>query len=153
MKKVTGQDLLVWVTGGALLVAMVVDTLAMLGRQVRWPLLGSIELVQAAVLFAACGGLVIAARERAHACVHLLLNSATGRTRRVVDVINEVASALMYLALLTGSAWIAFELWSAQEESETWRLPYRPLRVVSLLALIWLLLLALRDAWRFGRRP
>lgn len=153
MKKVFGQDLLVWVAGGALLVAMLVDTLAMLGRQVRLPLLGSIELVQAAVIFAACGGLVVAARERAHACVHLLLHSVTGRTRRILDVVNEIASALLYLTLLVGSAWIALDMWSGQEESEFWRLPYRPLRIVAILTVTWLLLMAVRDAWRLGRRP
>lgn len=153
MNKSSAWNLLVWVAGGALLVAMLADTLAMLGRQIRWPLPGSIEIVQAAVLFAACGGLVVAAHERAHACVHLLHGTVTGRARRILDVFNELASALLYVVLLVGSAWIAVDLWSGQEESEIWRLPYRPLRIASLLAVIWLLLVALRDAWRIGRRP
>jgi TRAP-type transport system small permease protein len=152
MKRTSAWHLLVWVAGGALLVAMLADTLAMLGRQIRWPLPGSIEIVQAAVLFAACGGLVVAAHERAHACVHLLRSAATGRVRRIVDVTNELASALLYVVLLVGCAWIAVDMWRGQEESEIWRLPYRPLRIASILTLVWLLLVALRDAWRIGRR-
>jgi TRAP-type transport system small permease protein len=152
MRKVSAQTLLVWVSGGALLVAMLADTLAMLGRQVRWPLPGSIEIVQGAVIFAACGGLIVAARERAHACVHLLRNAVTGRTRKVLDVTSELAAALLYITLLVGSVWIAFDLWNGQEESEVWRLPYRPLRIVAIFTLVWVLLLALRDAWQIGKR-
>lgn len=152
MKRPSAQDLLVWVAGGALLAAMVVDTVAMLGRQVRWPLLGSIELVQAAVLFAACGGLIVAARAEAHARVHLVLDRTTGRLRSTLVLLNALASALVYAALLAGSVWIAFDLWHAQEESETWHLPYRPLRIASVLTMAWLLLLALRDAARLGAR-
>jgi hypothetical protein len=51
---------LVWLAGGALLVAMATDTMAMLGRHLRLPLLGSIEIVQAAVLVAASGALLLA---------------------------------------------------------------------------------------------
>src|SRR5690606_16965806 len=54
------RDLLIWISGGALLVAVAVDTLAMIGRQIAIPLIGSIEIVQAVVLFAASGGLIIA---------------------------------------------------------------------------------------------
>src|SRR5689334_17333673 len=57
------RDLLVWVAGGALLVAMVIDTSAMLGRQLHLPLLGAIEIVQAAVLFGSAGALLLAALE------------------------------------------------------------------------------------------
>nr|PZN67945.1 MAG: hypothetical protein DIU62_05650 [Pseudomonadota bacterium] len=150
MKRPGARDLLVWVAGGALLLAMVVDTLAMFGRQVRFPLPGSIELVQAAVLFAACGSLVVATRAAAHARVHLLLDRATGGTRRVMQFVNAVASALVYLALLAGSLWIAADLWGAQEESEIWHLPYRPLRIAAVLTTAWLLLLALRGLLRPG---
>lgn len=152
MKRISSQDLLVWIAGGALLLAMLVDTLAMLGRQVRWPLLGSIELVQAAVLFAACGGLVVAARAQTHARVHLLLERSTGRMRTALNLINAIVSALVYAALLAGSLWIALDLWHAQEESETWHLPYRPLRIVAVLTITWLLLLAVRELWRLGSR-
>ncbi len=152
MRRISSQELLVWVAGSALLLAMLVDTVAMLGRQVRWPLPGSIELVQAAVLFAACGGLVVATRAQAHARVHLLLERTTGRTRAALTLLNAVASALVHLALLAGSLWIAVDLWHAREESEIWHLPYRPLRIVAVLTAAWLLLLALRDAWHLARR-
>lgn len=152
MSRITGRALLVWIAGGALLIAMTVDTLAMLGRQLRWPLLGSIEIVQAAVLFAACGGLLVAARDSAHARVHLLLDRVSGRTRTLMTIVNELASALVYFTLLAGSVWIAADLWHGQEESELLRLPYRPLRIVAILTVAWLLLLAVRNLLRAGSR-
>lgn len=150
MTRPSANELLVWVAGGALLAAMVIDTVAMLGRQVRWPLPGSIELVQAAVLFAACGGLVVATRTAAHARVHLVLDRTSGRTRAVLERLNAVASALVFAVLLAGSAWVAAELWTGQEESEIWHIPYRPLRIATVLTMAWLLLLALRDVLRPG---
>jgi TRAP-type transport system small permease protein len=150
MRKVSGRVLLVWIAGGALLVAMLVDTLAMLGRQVRWPLLGAIEIVQAAVLIGACGALLVAARERAHARVHLLLERVGLRTHALLTRLHDIAAAVFYIALLAGSAWIALDLWQGQEESELLRLPYRPLRIITVLTLATLSLMALRSALRRG---
>lgn len=145
MRRPSANDLLVSVAGGALLAAMVIDTLAMLGRQLRWPLPGSIELVQAAVLFAACGGLVVATRAAAHARVHLVLDRTRGRPRALMALLNAVATALVFAVLLAGSIWVAADLWSGQEESEIWHVPYRPLRIAAVLTAMWLLLLALRE--------
>lgn len=144
------KELLVWIAGGALLLAMLTDTIAMLGRQVRLPLPGSIELVQAAVLFAACGGLIVATAAAAHARVHLLLDRTRGRTRDVLTWLNAVASALVFAVLLAGSIWVGIELWGGQEESEVLHIPYRPLRIAAVLTMTWLLLLALRAIVRPG---
>jgi TRAP-type transport system small permease protein len=152
MKNLSARGLLVWVAGGALLVAMTVDTLAMLGRQVRWPLLGAIEIVQAAVLFGACGALLVAARARAHARVHLLLERVSPPVRALLTRAHDLAAFVLYVALLIGSAWIALDLWHGQEESELLRLPYRPLRFVAILTLLTLALMALVSSLRRGER-
>src|SRR5690606_33989396 len=78
------RDGLVWIAGGALLAAVAVDSLAMIGRQIRIPLLGSIEIVEAVVLFAAGGGLIIATLDGAHARVNLLLERLPKDWRRRV---------------------------------------------------------------------
>jgi TRAP-type C4-dicarboxylate transport system permease small subunit len=137
---------LIWVAGGALLVAMLVDTLAMIGRQIELPLIGSIELVQAAVLIAGSGALIVATLDAAHARVNLLLDRLAPRERRWIERAHALSAAVLFAALLTGSAWIGFDLWSGHEESELLRIPYRPLRIAIVLALLALLLLALRSA-------
>jgi TRAP-type C4-dicarboxylate transport system permease small subunit len=138
------REALIWVAGGALLVAMGVDTLAMLGRQVHWPLLGAIELVQAAVLLASAGALLLASLEHSHARVHLVLDRLPPRWQALLSRLHWIMELLLYAGLLTGSAWLALDLWSGHEESELLRIPYRPLRVALVLTLLVLLLLAVR---------
>ena len=142
------RTLLIWIPGGALLLAMATDTLAMLGRQVHIPLLGAIEVVQAAVLVAACGALVVAALARSHARVHLLLDRVPGAARGILDRMHAVSTSVLYAALLAGSAWIAVDLWHGHEESELLRIPYRPLRVIVVATLLVLLLHSLQQVVR-----
>jgi TRAP-type C4-dicarboxylate transport system permease small subunit len=129
------RKLLIVVAGGALLGAMAIDTLAMLGRQIEVPLLGAIEIVQALVLVAASGALIVAALDGAHARVHLLLARLPERWRATFERAHTLASAVVYAALLAGSLWIAADLWNGAEESELLRIPYRPLRVIVVVAL------------------
>ena len=137
-----------WVAGGALLAAVVVDALAMIGRQIRVPLIGSIEIVEAVVLIAACGALILATLERAHARVNILLERLPPNWRTRFEKIHAVAAALLFAALLVGSFWIAVDLWGGHEESELLRIPYWPLRAIVVLALAGLLGLAIRGFWR-----
>jgi TRAP-type C4-dicarboxylate transport system permease small subunit len=139
------RNLLVWVGGGALLAAVVVDALAMVGRQISVPLIGSIEIVEAVVLVAACGGLIIATLEGAHARVNILLERLPPDWRAWFRRMHAVAAVLFFAALLAGSAWIAADLWGGHEESELLRIPYWPLRAIVVLALAGLLWLAVRS--------
>lgn len=138
------RDALVWVAGGALLLAMVVDTTSMLGRQLHWPLLGAIEIVQAAVLFGSAGALLLATLENAHAHVHLLLDRLPAGLQRALARLHALMALLLFAGLLAGSAWLALDLWNGYEESELLHIPYRPLRVALVLTLAVLLLLSLK---------
>ena len=144
------RDLLVWIAGGALFVAVAVDTLAMIGRQIRIPLIGSIEIVEAVVLLAASGGLIIATLDHAHARVKLLLERMPARWRHGCYRLHALAAVLLFAGLLAGSLWIAMDLWSGYEESELLGIPYRPLRIATLLTLFTLLVLSARSL--AGRR-
>lgn len=145
------RDVLVWVGGAALFIAVAVDALAMVGRQIRIPLIGSIEIVQAVVLFAAGAGLVIATLDGAHARVRLLLERMPDRWRQRSRRLHALATLLLVAALLAGSVWIAADLWNGHEESELLGIPYRPLRVVT--ALTFFMLLAIAGRGLVRRRP
>ena len=136
--------LLVWVAGSALLGAVAVDALAMIGRRISVPLIGSIEIVEALVLVAACGGLIVATLERAHARVSILLKRLPPDWQTGARRLHAFAAVLFFAALLIGSAWIAADLWGGHEESELLRIPYWPLRAIVLLAFAGLLWLAVR---------
>jgi len=143
------QRALVLVGGAGLFVALAVDTFAMLGRHLRLPLLGSIEIVQAAVLVAACSALVVATLANAHARVHLLQRRAAPRVRDALEIFHGACALLFVISLLLGSYWLTRDLWPGFEESELLRIPYRPLRVLTLATLAALTAMLV---WRTLRR-
>ena len=127
-------QMLLVVTGSAgLLTAMAIDALAVLGRHIGFPLLGSIEIIQAAVLVSGSVALLCATLARSHARVHLVLDRVSPRTRACLQVAGLLAGAVLFASYFIGSAWIAHDLWRGQEESELLHVPYRPLRVFAAL--------------------
>lgn len=125
---------LVVVGGGALLIALAVDALAVIGRHLGLPLLGSIELVQAAVLVSGSTALLVATLADVHARVHLLVDRLPASWQGLLLRFGQLLSALLFLAFMASSVWIASDLWQGHEQSELLRIPYRPLRIVAVLA-------------------
>jgi TRAP-type C4-dicarboxylate transport system permease small subunit len=125
------QRVLVLVGGGALLAAMAIDGIAVVGRHVRLPLLGSIEAVQAAVLVAGTVALLVATIANRHARVHLLVDRCPAVLVRALRALGATLGAALFLALAAGSAWIALDLWTGHEESEWLHIPYAPLRILT----------------------
>lgn len=138
--------------GVALLLAVATDGLAVIGRHVGMPLLGSIEVVQAAVLVVSSVALVIATLDRRHAVVHLLVNRLGERPKARIERAGHALGALLFLAFLIGSGWIALDMRGGHEESELLRIPYAPLRLVELAGLAAVAIICLIQAIR-GRRP
>jgi TRAP-type C4-dicarboxylate transport system permease small subunit len=112
-----------------LLLAMGLDTLAVLGRLAGRPLLGSIELIQACVVVAASSSLVSATLSGSHASVHVLTERLAPRRRRALERISRLLCASFFVWLLWGSGWVAVELWGGQEATELLGLPIEPLRL------------------------
>jgi TRAP-type transport system small permease protein len=127
------MKLLVLAGGAALLVAMVTDVVAVLGRATGWPLLGSIELVQAAVLVSGSAALLITTLTAGHARVHLLMDRLPSGARRFLVHLSGLAGLLLFLAVAASSAWILADLWHGHEETELLKLPLAPLRVLVVL--------------------
>lgn len=138
--------LLVLLGGAALLAAMVTDFLAVIGRHTGWPLLGSIELVQAFVLVSASVAMVIATLAGSHAVVRLLIDRAAPATRAWLIRVSRTFSALFFASMAAGSTWIAADMWPGHEESELLRIPYAPLRMVAVLCSLAVALTFLRQA-------
>lgn len=125
---------LVILGGGALLFAMAVDAIAVAGRHLGLPLLGSIELVQASVLVSAAMAMIVATISRTHAVVHLVVDRVTSQRRRQMLSANALLSAVLFIALLTGSGWLCWEMWFHHEQSDVLRIPFRPLRITLVLS-------------------
>ena len=140
---------LFYLGAAALLFAVAVDAIAVIGRHIGKPLLGSIELMQAAILIAASAAIVSATLVDKHAVVHLLIDRLSPRARLIMDRVHAVLCAMFFTALAAGSIWIALDLRGGNEESELLRIPYAPLRVVSIVSV---LAVALIYASRIARR-
>jgi TRAP-type transport system small permease protein len=145
------QRWLFYVGAAGLLFAIGADTLAVLGRHLGIPLLGSIELMQAAILLAASAAIVLATVARKHAVVHLVVDRLAPRPRNVLERVHALLSAVFFAALAAGSIWIAFDLRNGHEQSELLQIPFAPLRIVSIVAVAAVAAIYLTRA--FERRP
>ena len=116
--------------GFGLLAATATDSLAVLGRHVGFHLLGSIELVQAAVVLLAASAMLIVTLAQGHASVHIVTERLSPGTARLLARIAALVSGIVFLLLVIGSAWVASELWSGFERTELLHIPLRWLRVV-----------------------
>jgi TRAP-type C4-dicarboxylate transport system permease small subunit len=127
---------LFYVGATALLLAMAVDALAVLGRHIGLPLLGSLELVQAAIVVASSTAIVFATLANRHAAARFLLDRSTPRVRRLLQQFARVLTLLFFLILASGQTWITHDLWDGHEDSELLHIPFAPLRLVSIVAVL-----------------
>jgi TRAP-type C4-dicarboxylate transport system permease small subunit len=120
-----------FVLGSAgLLAAMAGDVAAVIGRHLGIPFLGSIEIVQAAIVVAASSAMVGATLSRAHATVHIVTERLSAPNRRRFQRAADSLSALVFAALAAGSIWLAIDLWNGAESTELLGLPVKALRLV-----------------------
>ncbi len=145
---------LFYLGAAGLLLAMTVDAVAVVGRHIGWPLLGSIELVQAAILVASSTAMLSATLAGKHATVHMLMDRLSARSRAVMQKTHALLCALFFLALAWGGIWILSDLWHGYEESEVLHIPFMPLRVISIIAVLGVALtFVLRLVHKQGDRP
>lgn len=141
---------IIWLGGLALLLAVAIDTIAVIGRHVGLPLTGSIELMQAVILVSGALSLVVATVDQSHARVRLVVDKLSGNWRDMADRLSSALTMLFYLALLAGSAWLAADLWNGSEQSEWLGVPWRLLRLIANICLLAASLVLLRRV--FGKR-
>ena len=144
---------LFYLGAAGLLLAMTVDAVAVVGRHIGWPLLGSIELVQAAILVASSTAMLSATLAGKHATVHMLMDRLSAGSRALMQKIHALLCALFFLTLACGGVWILNDLWDGHEESEVLHIPFIPLRLLSIIAVLGVALtFALRLFKRGGKR-
>ena len=122
---------IIWIGGLALLAATAVDTAAVIGRHVGLPIPGSIEMMQAIVLISGMVAILVATIESSHARVKLVVSRLSPRRRLLADRLSDLLTLAFVAALLVGSAWIAWDLRDAHEQSELLGIPWMLLRLVA----------------------
>jgi TRAP-type C4-dicarboxylate transport system permease small subunit len=131
-----------------LLTATATDALAVLGRHTGFQLLGSIEIVQAAVVLIASSAMVAATIVGSHASVHIVTERLSPQTARRLARGAAVLSALLFALFALGSLWVATDLWTGFEQTELLGIPLKWLRALWIAAGILITFLFLRSALR-----
>ena len=130
-----------------LLLATAADSIAVLGRHLGFPLLGAIEVVQAAIVLIAASSLVSVTLARGHAGVHILTDRLKPAPRRRLGLFADIAAALTVVLLVIGSVLILADLWNGHERSELLHIPLRVLRLLMTLALTVVAIAFVQQAW------
>ena len=125
---------LFFVGAAGLLAMMLVETAAVIGRHAGMPVMGALEIVQFAIVPAACAAMLIATLQGAHAAVHMVTERMPAAAQRGARRLGELLAGAMFATLCAGSAWLALEYWNAFEQTEVLHLSMRPLRLLVTLA-------------------
>jgi TRAP-type C4-dicarboxylate transport system permease small subunit len=141
---------LFYLGAAALLFAMAVEAIAVLGRHIGVPLWGSIELVQAGILVASSTAMFSATLAKKHARVRIITDRVAGSFRVWLHRIQTLFCALFFYALTVGSIWIFLDLRKGHEESEVLHIPYAPLRILCIVVVLGIVLTFLRRMKKGG---
>ena len=123
------------------------DFIAVAGRHLGLHLLGSIELTQTGIVFLGAGAMLYATLERHHASVHMVTSRLPLHVAAMLRRIMAVVSALVFLGVAIGTAWVMRDLWAGYEMTELLHIPIRWLRALWLLASFAIAALFLRQAF------
>jgi TRAP-type C4-dicarboxylate transport system permease small subunit len=122
---------LLFYTGAAgLLAVMLIEVVAVIGRHARLPLLGALEMAQAAIVPAACAAMIIAALAGTHAAVHLVTERLPERAREWTARASSLLAGLFFSGLCAGASWLTADFWNSFEQTDVLHIPFRPLRVL-----------------------
>lgn len=134
VKPAPGRGVLFYAGSAGLLTMMIVESIAVIGRHTGAPLTGALEIVQVAVVPAACAAMLIATLHGTHATVHLLTTRLPPAARRRIVRAGSILAGVFFAMLCAGAGWLAIEYWNAFEQTEVLHLPFRPLRLLVVLA-------------------
>jgi TRAP-type transport system small permease protein len=130
-----GAHAVLFYTGSAgLLTMMLVEFAAVIGRHSGLPVMGALEIVQAAIVPAACAAMLIATLQGTHAAVHMLTDRMPENAQQLARRTGCVIAGVFFAFLCAGSIWLAVEAWNSFEQTEVLHIPFRPLRVLVSLA-------------------
>lgn len=144
---------LFYIGAAGLLLVMVSQAISVVGRHVRIPLLGALEMAQAAILPAACASMVIASLAGTHAVVHLVTERLPAGLRATVNRLSCLLAAIFFAGLCVGVTWLTHDFWTSHEASDVLHIPFRPLRILVSLSAGALSLIYLVRALRRADAP
>ena len=132
------RGVMFFVGSAGLLAVMGVEAVAVIGRHVGMPVLGALELAQAAIVPAACAAMMIATLRSAHAAVHMIIDRLPPSLREWTERVGAILAALFFGALTVGAVWLASDYWNGFEHTEVLHIPFRPLRILCSVSMLFI---------------
>jgi TRAP-type C4-dicarboxylate transport system permease small subunit len=130
----------------ALLAAMAIDFMSVVGRHLGHPFPGSIELVQVSVVVAAAAAVIGATLSGAHAAVHVITERLPEGQRRLWARLAAILGALFFAMLTVGGVWLIADTLGGDERTDLLGLPLLPFRAIWCAATALAAVLFVRDA-------
>ena len=94
------RGVLFYVGAAGLLMVMVIEVVSVIGRHARIPLVGALEMAQAAIVPAACASMILASLAGTHAAVHLVTERLPARMRALdVPRVSALLAGLFFAGL------------------------------------------------------
>ena len=145
------EALLAWTGAIGLSTSVLVGTASVLARRLGIALAGDVEIMRAAILVTASVALLCATLASRHARVHLLTDRLPVTVGMPLARTGALLSAVFFLAVACGLAWIMLDLRHAHEQSDILHIPYAPLRWINLAAVLGALVATAIRGWRRQR--
>ncbi len=140
-----------YIGSAGLLLATAADSIAVLGRHTGFALTGSIEIVQAAIVFIAAASMVSVTLAHGHAAVHILTDRLSPARQRQFARVAALLGVVAVGLLMAGSLILLGDVWNGHERSELLHIPLRWFRLLMIVALGIVAILFLKAA--FAPRP
>jgi TRAP-type C4-dicarboxylate transport system permease small subunit len=136
-----------YIGSAGLLLATAADSIAVLGRHTGFALIGSIEIVQVAIVFIAAASMVSVTLSNGHAAVHILTERLNPRRRAALARVAAMLGVVAVGLLLAGSLILLVDMWNGYERSELLHIPLRWFRLLMIAALAVVAALFLKQAF------
>ena len=121
--------ILFYLGASGLLLATLIEAIAVAGRQLGAPLLGALEIIQTSILVTASASMLSATLADSHASVRLLVERLSPSAQFWLQRLALLVCAAFFACLAVAVAWLTIDAWNEFEHSELLHIPYRPLRV------------------------
>ncbi len=119
----------------ALVGTMIIVVLSVIGRHIRIPLPGSVEIVELLIVIVATTSILYATLVGSHASARLFIDRLTPRLKAVIQNLGFLLGALFLLALVGGNIWLVIDYWSVHEASHLLEIPIIPFRLLFISAI------------------
>lgn len=113
----------------ALAAMIVLITVSVIGRHIKIPVPGSVEIVEMLIVIVASTGILFSTVHKSHAAAKLFVERLPKNIANVFERIGYFIGAFLMVIITLGSLGLLFDVWSLHEETHLLKIPIVPFRL------------------------